>query len=327
MSGTTTTAVREGERGSEGAGRRRVPGRPVLPSTRAVVGGLLLAVAAVVTFTTWQSAAGTPDTSFAVADRSLRPGERVGAADVRVVPVELPAGLAARAFTRAEEVVGRVALGPIGEDELLQQGQLSDAASTVPRVEVSFALTRDRALDGQLRSGDRVDVFATYDDRTDEVVRGAQVVGVGDGDPSLAAGDQVTVTLALEDVDRRAALVHAVRAGEVTLVRSTLSAGAWEASGSGAPARPAAGSTPGTVSGSSPGGDIGPGAPGGPGTGAATRTGADAAPAEGDAGGTEGDVGAGTVPGGGGPVGGAGGAPGIDADAFVSGGVVDGRSG
>lgn len=224
-----TAAVRSDVRAVDGGDRRRLIARPALPSARAVVGGLLLAVAAVVTFTTWQGAAATPDTSYAVASRALHPGERLGATDVRLVPVELASRLTGQAFTRPDDVVGRIALGPIGEDELIQQGQLSEAASAVPLVEVSFALPRDRALDGQLRSGDRIDVFATYDDRTEEVVRGAQVVGLGGGEgPSLAPTDQVTVTVALEDVGRRAELVHAVRAGEVTLVRSTHSAATAE---------------------------------------------------------------------------------------------------
>lgn len=215
-----STAVR-----TEGAiegGRRRTISRPVLPSGRALVGGLLLAVAAVGTFTVWQRASGTPDTSYVVARRLLQPGDRLDPEDVRLVPVELSSRLAGRAFTRVEAVVGRVALGPVAEDELLQQGQVSDETSTAPVVEVSFALPRDRALDGRLRSGDRVDVFATYDDRTEEVVHGVLVVGLGHGDdPSLTPDAEVTVTLALEEVHRRAALVHAVRASDVTLVRST----------------------------------------------------------------------------------------------------------
>jgi hypothetical protein len=117
-----------------------------------------------------------------------------------------------------------VTLGPVGAGELVQATQLSDAAAAKALVEVSFALPRDRALDGRLRSGDRVDVFVTYDDYTAAVVDGAEVVTVADdaGSALGPAGD-VTVTLALEAASRRAQLVHAVRAGEVTLVRSTQS--------------------------------------------------------------------------------------------------------
>jgi Flp pilus assembly protein CpaB len=207
------------------APRRQVTPRPVLPSGRAVVGGLLLAVAVVGTFTAWQRAAGGPDTSYAVARRPLQPGEQVTADHVRLVPAELDSGSADRAFRTSDAVVGRVALGPIGEGELIQRSLLCDAASTTPLTEVSFALPRDRAVDGRLRSGDRVDVFVTYDDHTGEVVQGAQVIGIGGSEAaaSLAGDLDLTVTLGLEDGARRAELVHAVRAGDVTLVRSTQS--------------------------------------------------------------------------------------------------------
>jgi Flp pilus assembly protein CpaB len=206
------------------APRRQVAPRPVLPSGRAVVGGLLLAVAVVGTFTAWQRAAGGPDTSYAVARRPLQPGEQVTADHVRLVPAELDSGSADRAFRTSDAVVGRVALGPIGEGELIQRSLLGDAASTTPLIEVSFALPRDRAVDGRLRSGDRVDVFVTYDDHTAEVVQGAQVIGIGGSEGASLAGDlDLTVTLGLEDGARRAELVHAVRAGDVTLARSTQS--------------------------------------------------------------------------------------------------------
>jgi Flp pilus assembly protein CpaB len=219
-----TVALQGDEQTAGRTARRRVTPRPVLPSGRAMVGGLLLAVAVVGTFTTWRSATGGPGTSYVVARRALQPGDRLAADDVGLAPAELTSAIAGRSFASADAVVGRVVLGPISENELLQRSQLGESGSARPHVEVSFALPRDRAVDGRLRSGDRVDVFATYDDHTAEVVRGAQVVGVG-GDPaaSLAGDMQVTVTLALDDGTRRAELVHAVRAGEVTLVRSTQS--------------------------------------------------------------------------------------------------------
>jgi hypothetical protein len=115
-----------------------------------------------------------------------------------------------------------VALGPIGEGELVQVSGLSEPGGAEPAAEVSLALDRDRAVDGRLRSGDLVDVFVTYDDRTEAVVERARVVGVSDtGGASFTAGSQITVTLALADAAQRAPVIHAVRAGEVTLVRST----------------------------------------------------------------------------------------------------------
>jgi Flp pilus assembly protein CpaB len=212
----------EGFAGLGGAARRRIAGRPVLPSGRALVGGLLLAVSGVVTFAAWQQATGVPDRAYVVAERPLAPGERLTPDDVALVRLDLPRRVAGGAFGDVGSVVDRVTLGPVGEGELVQAAQVSDAASSTPLVEVSFALPRDRALDGRLRGGDRVDVFVTYDDYTAAVVDGAEVVSAGDaGGSPLGPSAEVTVTLALEAANRRAQLVHAVRAGEVTLVRST----------------------------------------------------------------------------------------------------------
>ncbi|MGH9214559.1 MAG: Flp pilus assembly protein CpaB [Acidimicrobiales bacterium] len=202
-------------------GRRRVLGRAVVPSARATVGGLLLALAGVATFVAWQQASGAPDHSYVVARRPLAPGERPLAEDLRLAPIDLPASLAAVAFRDLDAVVGRVALGPIGEDELLQTGQLSDAGAVEPLAEVSFALPRDRALDGRLRSGDLVDVFVTYPDQTTAVAEQVRVLGVSDGRAGFTDSGQVTVTLALGPAQHQVELIHAVRAGEVTLVRST----------------------------------------------------------------------------------------------------------
>jgi len=204
------------------AARRRIAGRPVLPSGRALVGGLLLAVSGVVTFAAWQQASGVPDDAYVVAGRSLAPGERLTADDLALVRLDLPRQVAGGAFGDIDAVVDRVTLGPVGAGELVQVAQVSDEASSTPLVELSFALPRDRALDGRLRSGDRVDVFVTYDDYTAAVVDGAEVVSAADaGGSALGPAGEITVTLALEAANRRAQLVHAVRAGEVTLVRST----------------------------------------------------------------------------------------------------------
>jgi hypothetical protein len=53
------------------------------------------------------------------------------------------------------------------------------------------------------------------------VAERVQVVTLTDGGASFASGAELTVTLALPDGTARAELIQAVRAGEVTLVRST----------------------------------------------------------------------------------------------------------
>lgn len=202
--------------------RPRIERLPGLPGSRAIVGGLLVALAGVGTLATWQQASGAPERAYAVATQPILPGETVTADHVRLAPVDLPSDVAAAAFVDLGDVEERVALAPIGAGELLQVSQLSDPGQGVPVAELSLALERDRAVDGRLRSGDLIDVFVTWDDRTDAVAEGVRVVGVSDGGaPGFGAGSRITVTLALDDTERRADLVHAARAGDVTLVRST----------------------------------------------------------------------------------------------------------
>src|SRR5690606_8433520 len=166
---TDAADARAGPEGPAPARRRRVERLRELPSSRAIVGGLLVAVAGAGTLLAWQEASGRPARSYVVAARAIVPGETLTADDVRLAAVDLPGGVAAAAFPDADGVVDRVALGPIGEGELIQAGQLSDPGAGPPTVEVALALERDRAVDGRLRSGDLVDVFATYDDRTEAV--------------------------------------------------------------------------------------------------------------------------------------------------------------
>jgi Flp pilus assembly protein CpaB len=218
---------------------RRVLDRPALPSARAVVGALLVTLSSVITFVAWQRASAGADRSYLVARRPVVPGERLGPGDLRSLPLELPAGLAASAFRDVDGLVGRVALAPIGEGELIQASQVSQEGSAPPMVMVAFALPRDRAVDGRLRSGDLVDVFVTYPDQTTAVATGVPVVALGESGGGLTGGGDLTVTLALDARQPRAELIHAVRAGEVTLVRST-GAGPPEG-GAPAPGPPGAG--------------------------------------------------------------------------------------
>lgn len=202
--------------------RRAIGPRPGLPGARAIVGGLLIAVAGVCTFVAWHQATGTAGRPYAVAARPIHPGESLTADDIRLEPLGLPDGLSAAAFTDGAGIEGRVALGPIGEGELVQRGQVSDVAAAGPAAELSFSIARDRAVDGRLRAGDLVDVFVTDDERTTAVAEGIQIVDVGErGDGSFSTTGELTVTVAITDPSLREALIQAVRVGEVTLVRST----------------------------------------------------------------------------------------------------------
>lgn len=201
--------------------RRVVRRSPGLPGGRAVVGGLLIALAAVGTFVSWRQASSPPRHAYAVSTGPLQPGDPLTADDIRYEHIDLPAGVADRAFDTPADLEGRVLVAPVGEGELLQDGVVSDQGERDPAAEVSLALDRDLAVDGRLQPGDTVDVYATHDDATTAVATGLRVIAVSTGGGSFADGSEVTVTLGLGGVDQQVGVIHAARAGQVTLVRTT----------------------------------------------------------------------------------------------------------
>lgn len=227
---------------------RVVARAPGVPGARAIVGGLLVTVAAVGTFWSWRAATGAPDRAYAVAARALQPGERLDGDAVRFEAVDLPPGVAGAAFTSPAQLEGRVLVAPVNEGELVQEGSVSDQVGGDPAAEVSITLARDLAVDGRLRPGDTVDVYAT-EDETAVAAEGLRVVAVTDAGGSFADGSELTVTLALPDPTGGVPIVQAAREGQVTLVRTTHAAGQTASSDAGqsgsAPSAPAATGTPG----------------------------------------------------------------------------------
>lgn len=211
--------------GADTGPRRRIERRVPLPGGRAVVGGLLVTLAAVGVFTAWTAAGDDATRPVVVAAADLRPGDVIEPGDVEVRVLDLPAGLAG-VYADPAPLVGGVALGPMAEGELVQRSAVSEAGGSGarPAAEMSFAIDVDRAVDGGLQVGERVDVLATFgtgaDATTEVVVRGAVVLG-GTRDEGGIGARRLTLTLALDDEGDVVDLTHAVRAGEVTIVRTT----------------------------------------------------------------------------------------------------------
>jgi Flp pilus assembly protein CpaB len=195
-----------------------------LPGSRAVVGGLLIALAAIGVFVAYADATRGPSDPVVVARRAIRIGDVLEAADLRVATADLPTG-ATGSFDDVASLVGRVALGPIAAGELVQSGSVTDDRATSAAHEVALLLPREQVAVGHLKQGERVDVFVTRDARTTSVVRGAQVVQIGsEGDGSLTSEREVSIVVAAPSGEAAAALVHALRTGDVTVVRSTFAA-------------------------------------------------------------------------------------------------------
>jgi Flp pilus assembly protein CpaB len=188
------------------------------------VGALLISLACVGVFVAYTDASRGPSDPVVITREPIRLGETIEADDLRVVHADLPSD-ATGAFDDAELLVGRVALGPLAAGEIVQAGSVTDDRALTGGHEIALTLPREQVAVGRLKQGERVDVYVTVEDRTTSVVRGARVVQIGsEGDGSLTSERQVSIVVAVPSADQVAALVHALRTGDVTVVRSTLAA-------------------------------------------------------------------------------------------------------
>ena len=236
MPATTTTTARPAVLGSTGpeiaaTSASRLEARPGLPSGRAVLGGLLVTLAALGTYVVASGANDAEPDQVLTVVHAVDPGAILRSADL--APAELEAGeeLTAHTFTDPALLTGAVVLAPLrqGAPVLASQVHLSSPDDPAPEAashELSLRLARDRAVDGMVDRGERVDVLATYGTgeraTTVVVVRDAVVVRIGaDTDATLGSEGGITLTLLLPDDDAVLRTTHAKDVAELTLVRAT----------------------------------------------------------------------------------------------------------
>lgn len=197
-----------------------------LPSTRAVIGGLLVAVALVATWWGASGTAGAPRGRLVVAARAIAPGTHIADEDVRTIVGALPAGTRGHGFARPETVLGTVATGPIAEgDPVLRSAVTPSTGSTRVR-ELSFVVDAAWAAGGSLRVGDHIDVLVTYGDglssRTTRVLADVAVRRLSSTpDQGLGSTRSQTITVAIGSVRGVQAATNAARAGMLTIARAS----------------------------------------------------------------------------------------------------------
>lgn len=201
---------------------RVIERRKALPGSRAVVGALLMALSAIGVYVAASEAGSSPADPVVIAAREVSPGEQIEARDLRTARADLPADVRDGTFSEPGELVGRVALAGLGVDEIIQAGAVTDDRADESAYEVALTLPRPQVAVGRLKQGERVDVFVTRDDRTASVARAAVVVQIDEGPGTLTSSREITLVVAVEDSTTVAAVVHALRTGDVTVVRSTL---------------------------------------------------------------------------------------------------------
>lgn len=156
-----------------------------------------------------------------VAAGSLQPGEAISASDLRVAEVAIPRGVDYLPASSRGQIVGQIAAEPLWPGKLLGPKAVS---RTLPMpagfVAMSVIMKPDRAVTGDLRSGDHVAVIASTspdrpDSRTTILFTDVPVLSVRQSQTSEGSAVIVILRLRLEEAR---ALAQARAAGSIDLV-------------------------------------------------------------------------------------------------------------
>ena len=189
-----------------------------------MVGGLLVAVAAVLVFAAYGAAGRSPRQLYVVATHDLHPGERLRAADLATVSVDIPdPGLRRQLFGSPAELLdaGASVVAPVGRGGLVEASAVVGRGGSAGTRELSLAVDRSRAVGGTLKPGEFVDVLSTFGSgsaASTQVVLPHVEVLTTSYDPS--GGTSELIVFAVPDGAAADSLANAGVAGQVTLVRS-----------------------------------------------------------------------------------------------------------
>ncbi len=219
--------------GSAGS-KRSIISRRSLPNGRAVVGALLVTVAAVGAFVFAGSGDNGPNTEYLVLLRDVEAGDSISAADLASEPMVLSPHLADIAFEAtgadsAEAVDGATALrllhagGLLLAPDVRGMAPIADLESTSIH-ELTLPVPLDRTPE-LLTRGDRVTVLAhdSRDQSTRVALEDALVLEFDAGSDRIGASSDGRLTLGLSDPELVLRGVH-LSFAELTVVLSTRAA-------------------------------------------------------------------------------------------------------
>lgn len=204
---------------------RTIAPRRALPGARAITGGVLVAIAAIGVYVATSGAAGDHRQPVVVASHDIAPGTQLTAADFQIVRMQISPAGSSHIAHNPSRFAGATTLGPIKAGELIQSGAVEfNPSSGAVKPEISISLPIARALGGDLRPGDIVDVDVTdktAGSTTRTAVAGATVIRSGQSSSGLGNDGTITVTFAVSSREDATALAEANDNGQVTLVRTT----------------------------------------------------------------------------------------------------------
>ena len=204
-----------------------------LPTGRAVIGALLVTFAVVGLFSSYRRSQAASGTDYVVVSHTVPAGAVIEPEHLTLRELDL-GEIGDRTLTEPSAAVGSVAIQTLVPGQLVQRANILDASSGAAddsaAVEVSFAIPRARALNGNLSTGETVDVVATIDQDGDTcslvVAPRAQVVCVRGGTDAVISSERdLTVTLALTEDSSVLRLIFAADEADLTIVRATRAQG------------------------------------------------------------------------------------------------------
>jgi hypothetical protein len=128
-----------------------------LPTGRALVGGTLVAVAAIIVFAAVLAGHGRTGQEYVIATQVIPAGSVIGPGDVTTDEMSLPGAAGSNAFRQVGTLVGRTAAEAIRPGELVEQSMLVPAGSQPATRPVSIGVSPS-SLAG-LAPGAAVDVL------------------------------------------------------------------------------------------------------------------------------------------------------------------------
>lgn len=192
--------------------------RPRWANLRTILGLVLFAAALLIGRGILEGAKTTVEVWAAAQD--LRQDETIDGDELVPAEVKLPADVAAAYAAVTEDLEGGVLTRPLVAGELVPKAWIASGPSATAGRSMTIPVTPEHAVGGQLRAGDRVDVFATFDSgdlraRTTVLVRGVEVLDVVETG-GLVVGEESVVGLTVAVTPPEAArLAFAIRTAEL----------------------------------------------------------------------------------------------------------------
>jgi len=208
---------------------REISPRKSLPNSRALVGALLISIAAVGAYAAATGGSSGPTSEYLVVKNSISAGHPVMLSGVAFEAMDIPLDVSNSALNSTDGLDGAIALRDLRPGEILTLDDLIaspmiDGTPIGAVHELAFPVPLDRTPSGLVR-GDRVTVLSTLrvaDQPTTVVaLEDAVVLSFDPRSDQIGSTGTGVITLAIPDAGAVLSTAHLSQQGDLTIVRST----------------------------------------------------------------------------------------------------------